>query len=232
MTPEEIRAEQARLTAPFAPRELTFSRPALVSASEALAPVFDLEAEERLRAALSLKRKIAAATRRGPASPSRASITGKHTKGTGRTIPDLGPLPHDHDGDAAHDAMLEVRAAPDGACDYTPSGLALRVRNLPPAAPPPPRNEDAPLFASQERAAQEERLAAHVRDLDVLAGAAARDRGNRRGTWTPEEVAAADRVDDAYHDDDLMPLGHGWYVPDGDDCVALGVASAQRSRAG
>lgn len=52
----------------------------------------------------------------------------------------------------------------------------------------------------------------HVRDLQVLERAAQRDRGNRRGTWTPEEVAAADRVDDAYDLDDLGPRCLGLYV--------------------
>lgn len=134
-------------------------------------------------------------------------------------------LPHDEAGDAAHDAMLEVRA---GAA---PGELAIWVRNLPPTAAPEPRPalfREAEL--AQERADAAPRWGAQARDMAVLEAAAARDRGNRNGTWTAEEVAAADRLDDAYMQDDLGPVGGSFYF-EGEDESEPEALRARRSAA-
>lgn len=50
--------------------------------------------------------------------------------------------------------------------------------------------------------------AEQINDLLVLEAAMTRDKGNRNNSWTPEEVQAANRVDDAYDEDDLAPRGY------------------------
>jgi hypothetical protein len=132
------------------------------------------------------------------------------TRGTGHTVGFV--LPHDVQGDAAHDACGLVVHDP-----RDPSGLAILVRNLP--RDRQASNTPGDLFAAAAldrlAAAAPDYWAAQARDMSTLAGAAARDRGNARGTWTAEEVAAADRLDDAYEQDDMRPLGAGLLGPDG-----------------
>ena len=60
-----------------------------------------------------------------------------------------------------------------------------------------------------------------TKNYEIFTTAMARDRANARGTWTPEEVAAADREDDLYQQDDLLeppsPTGPGSQYIEHDD---------------
>ncbi len=95
-------------------------------------------------------------------------------------------------------------APSDPAHDSTASFSASGLRCAGPPTPRPP--------AGPAAAAAAEHWARQARDLAVLEAAKRRDRGNRGGTWTPEEVAAADRIDELYEIDDQGPLGASFHL--------------------